>query len=143
MTIKFNAIICSKRWQVDDHQSYGEVPGTAAYSMRTQDAVPDELEIIPEEKKDGDTSSSVNQKEASGLGGVHIPKTVVQQVDVPPSSQGEKPRPAAHSIHMADAVPDAVVRITDPETPLGQEAQSENQSNDVPIPETDVTKVDS
>lgn len=51
MTIKFNAMTCSKRWQVDDHQSYGEVPGTAAYSMRTQDAVPDELEVIPERKK--------------------------------------------------------------------------------------------
>ncbi|KAK3066044.1 hypothetical protein LTS18_002087, partial [Coniosporium uncinatum] len=34
--------------RVDDKPAHGEVPGTPAYKLRTQDAVPDELEIVPE-----------------------------------------------------------------------------------------------
>lgn len=68
---------------------------------------------------------------------------MLQQVDLAPSSRGENPRSAAHSIHKADAVPDSVVLINDREAPFGQEAQSKNMLNDVPNPETVTTKVGS
>src|SRR3954462_15436916 len=34
--------------RVDDKPSYGELPGSPAYEKRREDAVPDELEIVPE-----------------------------------------------------------------------------------------------
>ena len=33
---------------VDDEPSHGDVPGTAAHDVRKQDAVPDEMELVPE-----------------------------------------------------------------------------------------------
>src|SRR6266480_3702726 len=34
--------------RVDDQPAHGEVPGTAAYKLRAKDAVPDEVEVIPD-----------------------------------------------------------------------------------------------
>ncbi|EMC98984.1 hypothetical protein BAUCODRAFT_66032 [Baudoinia panamericana UAMH 10762] len=101
--------------RVDDRPAHGEVPGTAAYAMRTRDAVPDEVEIIP----DGQRSRSGTRTRAlSGLGessrpqtpgGTPIPKTIVERVDDKPA-HGEVDGTLAKEMRMADAEPDEVRR---------------------------------
>ncbi|OJD35759.1 uncharacterized protein BKCO1_1500069 [Diplodia corticola] len=106
--------------KIDDEPSYGEVPGTSAYNMRTQDAVPDEVEIVPEGGRSRSTSRlSVSDRPTTPLspGGTPIPKTVVEKVDDTPS-YGEVPGTAAYASHQADAVPDVVLKA--PEPPKGK-----------------------
>ncbi|GME23255.1 hypothetical protein GTA08_BOTSDO09954 [Neofusicoccum parvum] len=105
--------------KVDDTPSHGEVPGTPAYTMRMQDAVPDEVEIVPE----GTRSRSMSRLSASDRpstplspGGTPIPKTVVERVDDKPS-YGEIPGTEAYEHHRADAVPDVILKV--PEPPKG------------------------
>ncbi|KAK1090110.1 hypothetical protein LTR48_008951, partial [Friedmanniomyces endolithicus] len=52
--------------RVDDQPAYGEVPGTQAYSIRTADAVPDEVEIVPEGLR---SRSGTRSRAMSNLGG--------------------------------------------------------------------------
>ncbi|KAK4555891.1 hypothetical protein LTR86_007111 [Recurvomyces mirabilis] len=101
--------------RVDDQPAHGEVPGTSAYNLRTQDAVPDEVEIVP----DGQRSRSATRTRAlSGLsesgiarpstpGGSPIPKTIVERVDDKPA-HGEVEGTLAREQRMADAEPDEV-----------------------------------
>ena len=42
--------------RVDDSAQHGEVPGTEAYEIRTQDVVPDEIEVVPEGSHSRDPS---------------------------------------------------------------------------------------
>ena len=88
--------------RTDDEPSHGEVPGTPAYDMRTQDAAPDEFEIIPEKKE----QASEHDNE--------VPKTVVQKVEPSTPSHGEIPGTSAHAIRQADARPDEVTDVPMP-----------------------------
>ena len=106
---------------MDDQALHGEVPGTPAYSLRTQDAVPDEIEIVPEGRRSR-SSTTTSQNRGRGLssasaggsdsrahtpGGTPIPKTVVEKVDFTPS-YGEVEGTPAKDMRMADAMPDEV-----------------------------------
>ncbi|KAL1647722.1 hypothetical protein SLS58_002523 [Diplodia intermedia] len=120
--------------KIDDQPSYGEVPGTSAYNMRTQDAVPDEVEIVPEGGRSRSTSRlSVSDRPTTPLspGGTPIPKTVVEKVDDEPS-YGEVPGTAAYESHQADAVPDVVLKA--PEPPQGSPTASDRSDQIDEIP---------
>lgn len=100
--------------RVDDQPSYGEVPGTVAYEKRVQDAVPDEVEIVPE----GSRSRSASRVSASDRpytpGGTPVPRTVVEKVDPDTPSYGDVPGTHAYEVRAADAVPDVVVKAPQP-----------------------------
>ena len=128
--------------KVDDVPSHGQVPGTAAYQLRTQDAVPDELEIIPEGL---DSRQPFSQGRASGAktpAGIQIPKTVVEKVDLASPSHGDVPGTTSYEKRMADAVPDVILQVPEHgQTSIG--SLSENNQVNTPIPTTVITKVDS
>ncbi|GAB7355140.1 hypothetical protein MBLNU459_g5713t2 [Dothideomycetes sp. NU459] len=98
--------------RVDDEPSHGEVPGTAAYNMRTQDAVPDEMEIVPDGQRSRSSSRLSESDRPLTPGGTMIPKMVVERVDEEPS-HGEVPGTAAYDMRQADAQPDVVVQAPD------------------------------
>jgi len=101
--------------RVDDKAAHGEVPGTPAYEMRLSDAVPDELEIVPEGRRSrsattsrsrsGSHLSTVSRPETPG--GSPVPKLVVERVDDKPA-YGEVNGTQAKEMRMADASPDEV-----------------------------------
>lgn len=95
--------------RVDDEPAHGEVPGTAAYNIRTQDAVPDEIEVIPEGQRSRSTSRLREEDRPSTPGGSPVPKTVVEKVDPDKPGYGDVPGTAAYEMRTADAVPDEVV----------------------------------
>ncbi|KAJ6081780.1 hypothetical protein N7499_006654 [Penicillium canescens] len=112
--------------RVDSSAQHGEIPGTSAFEKREQDAVPDEIEVVPE----GETSSNhspagSDEDRALTPGGSPIPRTVVEKVDPEEASHGEVPSTSAHEKRLADAVPD----VTD--TTVSE------------IPETRLERVDS
>ncbi|KAH9826623.1 hypothetical protein Tdes44962_MAKER10027, partial [Teratosphaeria destructans] len=106
--------------RVDDRPAHGEVPGTHAYSLRTQDAVPDEIEIVPEGQRSRSGTQS-RSRAASNLsissrpdtprspGGTPVPRTVVERVDDKPA-HGEVAGTFAAEQRRADAAPDEVRR---------------------------------
>jgi hypothetical protein len=123
---------------VDDVPSHGQVPGTAAYEMRTQDAVPDEIAVIPDGQRSR-PSSRASQR------GTHqqIPKTVVEKVNLENPTHGEVRGTAAAEIRKADAVPDLVLRASDKmqiSTGLDGKIESGPAS---PVPKTVLTRADS
>ena len=135
--------------KVNDDPSYGEVPGTPAYKMRMGDAVPDEVEIIPENRqiKHSRTSSlqSVGTPPRSP-GGTMLQKTVVEKVDPKSPSHGEVPRTKAHSKRQADAVPDVIMQAPPPGKPrtsTSLESKPADKEETVPVPRMVVTRVDS
>ena len=86
--------------------------------MRMSDAVPDEIEVIPEGRRSrsATTSSQPRSRSHSQLsmesrpatpGGTPIPKTVVEKVDFKPS-YGEVDGTPAKEMRMADAMPDEI-----------------------------------
>lgn len=108
--------------RVDDEPSHGEVPGTDAYQKRAQDAVPDEVEIIPDGLRSRSTSRvSISDRPLTPggadrpltPGGSPIPKTVVERIDDQPA-HGEVPGTHAHQLRLADAEPDVIVKIPQP-----------------------------
>ena len=114
---ELNILIPTTRVEkVDDEPSHGDVPGTAAHSMRTQDAVPDEIEIIPEGSRSRSASnlSSRNASRDASREGTPIPKTIVEKIDPQTPSHGEIPGTMAYALRQADAEPDVIV--TAPET---------------------------
>lgn len=100
--------------RVDNEPSHGEVPGTEAYNKRLQDAVPDEVEVVPE----GQRSRSASRLSASDRpltpGGTVIPKTVVEKIDPDQPSHGDVPGTHAFEVRAADAVPDVVLKAPEP-----------------------------
>jgi hypothetical protein len=116
--------------RVDDTAAHGEVPGTPAYSLRTQDAVPDEIEIVPEGQRSRSATQS-RSRAASTLsatsatsrpqtpGGSPIPRTVVEKVDNEPR-HGEIEGTLAHEKRLADAEPDEVRTVGDAPSPNGR-----------------------
>ncbi|KAJ4322409.1 hypothetical protein N0V94_002396 [Neodidymelliopsis sp. IMI 364377] len=121
--------------RVDDEPAHGEVPGTAAYNMRTQDAVPDEVEIVP----DGQRSRSASHVSISDRpltpGGTPmspIPKTVVEKIDPDQPSHGDVPGTLAHQQRLADAAPDIIVKAPEPPKRDNQDdfpEETPNQTN--------------
>lgn len=91
------------------------MPGTLAYDLRTQDAVPDEVEIVPEgsRPRSGTQTRSRSHSALSETsrpatpGGTPIPKTIVERVDDKPA-YGEVEGTQAYEMRMADAAPDEV-----------------------------------
>ncbi|KAL9601793.1 MAG: hypothetical protein Q9219_002283 [cf. Caloplaca sp. 3 TL-2023] len=129
--------------KVDDRESHGEVPGTEAYNLRKQDAVPDELEIV------GDTSNPSSRRTSqshpartSTPGGTPIPKTVVEKIDAAHPSHGEVPGTAAHSMRQADAVPDVILQSPKNKAEFGGSPPASDTSPNIPVPKTVITKVD-
>ncbi|KAI1808374.1 hypothetical protein F4811DRAFT_502349 [Daldinia bambusicola] len=86
--------------KVDDEPSYGEIPGTEAYNKRTEDAEPDEIAIMHDQKP-----QSISPDRPVTPGGHPIPKTVVDEsADAPGSST---PR-YNENLRRADAEPDFI-----------------------------------
>ncbi|KAL1998121.1 hypothetical protein VTN02DRAFT_6821 [Thermoascus thermophilus] len=130
--------------KVDDSPSYGEVPGSAAYEKREQDAVPDEIEVIP----DGAPSrraSSAGLEPPSTPGGTPVPRTLVEKVDPSAASYGEVPGTEAYEKRKADATPDCILKVSESgERPPSLDAEpQEHRSPSGPIPETRLSHVDS
>ena len=128
--------------QIDDTESHGEVPGTAAYKMREQDAVPDELEIIPEGHDSRRNSGLPEQGRTATPGGTPIPRTVVDKIDPESPSRHDVPGTSAYDSRKADAVPDSIKPASSPETDFVNELHSAS-SSDVPVPRMVVTRIDS
>ena len=103
--------------------------------MRIQDAVPDELEIIPEGEASKHATGHALPNKYQAAATVPIPITVVQKVEPASPSHGEVPGTAAHSIRKADAIPDVIIQVNDPGVP-SVEAQSDSKSASVPFSET-------
>jgi hypothetical protein len=134
--------------RVDDKPSYGEMPGSPAYEKRREDAVPDELEIVPEGRL-SKRSSTQFLEPATSPGGMVIPRTVVEKIDPSSPSYGDVPGTAAYEKRLADATPDLVLK-----SPVsGKQAAAllfsdidgaeRTQPPQFPIPETVITQVDS
>lgn len=102
--------------RVDDVPAHGEVPGTPAYSLRTHDAVPDEIEIVPVGQRSrgmsrvSEADRPMSPSTPMSPGGLPIPKTVVEKVEPDNPSHGEVPGTAAYEMRMADAQPDEVLK---------------------------------
>ena len=96
---------------MDDEAAHGEVPGTAAYKLRTQDAVPDEIEVVPEGQRSRSSSRLKEEDRPFSPGGSPVPKTVVDKVESDHPSHGEVPGTAAYDLRKADAQPDEVHEI--------------------------------
>jgi len=129
--------------KIDDRPSHGEVPGTPAYEQRVQDAVPDEVEIVPE----GRLSKRASQilEPTLSPGGTIIPRTVVEKIDPASASHGDVPGTTAYEQRQADAAPDLVFNAAEPERRRSytEETGRQRSPSDVPIPQTIVTRVDS
>lgn len=110
--------------------------------MRSQDAIPDELEIIPDGEKSRPYSRASDKDRDTAPGGISIPKTVVQKLDPTSPSHGEVPGTAAYSTRAADAAPDVITKIFDPEQ---ETATEENllKPNDTPVPKIVQPKAES
>jgi hypothetical protein len=104
--------------------------------MRKQDAVPDELEIIPDGQESKRASKLSPQEKSPAAAALPIPKTVVQEVVPSSPSHREARGTPAHSLHKSDAVPDVVVQVTDPDVNPFSEAESEGISTRGSLPGT-------
>ncbi|KAF7592728.1 hypothetical protein BBP40_012559 [Aspergillus hancockii] len=131
--------------KIDDNPSHGDVPGTRAYELREHDAVPDEIEVIP----DGSRSRSSSTVRPLTPGGSPIPRTIVEKVDMDEPSHGEIPGTDAYEKRKADAVPDIVTTASasDAESPSHSpesNGRGSNEANitDVDVPETVLSRVD-
>lgn len=108
--------------------------------MRAQDAVPDEVEIIPE---DGGKEMNISgQDKPMAPGGIPIPKTVVEKIDSTNPGHEHIHGAAAHSSRRADAVPNEIIQVSEPEQGVMDQPSSIVWSDETPIPKTVVTKVD-
>lgn len=95
---------------MDDIPSYGEVPGTSAYKLREQDAVPDEIEVVPEGARSRSASRLNPEDRPLTPGGSVVPKIVAEKVEPEKPAYGDVPGTAAYEMRKADAVPDEVVK---------------------------------
>jgi hypothetical protein len=100
--------------RVDDEPAHGEVPGTDAYNKRAQDAVPDEVEIVPDGSRSRSTSRVSTGDRPLTPGGSPIPKTMVEMIDPDKPSYGDVPGTHAHQLRLADAEPDVIVKAPQP-----------------------------
>jgi hypothetical protein len=129
---------------VDDIPSHGQIPGSSAYQKRIQDAVPDEVEIVPEGRL-SKRSSMASLEPPRSPGGTIIPRTVVEKVDPSSPSYGDVPGTPAYEKRLADAPPDIVLKVPEPgqsRTSLDYDRPAFDLSN-IPIPQTIITRIDS
>ena len=83
------------------------MPGTTAYKLRTADAVPDEIEVVPE----GTRSRSASRvSRPSTPGGTQIPKIIAEKIDPDTPAYGDVPGTAAFEMRKADATPDEIIK---------------------------------
>lgn len=132
--------------RVDDRPAHGEVPGTVAYEKREQDAVPDEIEIIPTGSHSRSSSTVGSQNRPLTPGGSPIPRTIVEKVDVNQPSHGDVPGTLAYEKRRADAVPDLVIKASEPDidSPAGDAESNEPGSvTGMQVPATVASQVDS
>ena len=129
--------------KVDDAPSHGDLPGTEAYDKRTQDAVPDEIAVIPENKSNRPSPISIHSPPAlTPPQQSPIPMTRVEKVDPASPSHGEVPGTPAHAKRIADAIPDAIVKAPEVDSPsMGNEPTQQPMRYE--IPKTVITRVDS
>ena len=88
--------------------SHGDVPGTAAYSLRKADAVPDVILQTPER---GRATGDVDRDGATSPE-IPVPKTVITKIDSNPS-HGEVPGTDAFNLRKGDARPDVIEKRGD------------------------------
>lgn len=130
--------------KVDDEPSYGEVPGSTAYEKRQQDAVPDEVEVLPEGQHSR-RGSRVELEPDVVPSGNTVPRTLVEKVDPEAPSYGEVPGTEAYERRKADAAPDLVFRAAE----SGSRSNSidaspqEQKTPPSPVPQTLLSRVDS
>jgi hypothetical protein len=126
--------------KVDDAPRHGEVPGTEAYVIRTGDAVPDEVEVLPE----GSQSRRASRTEFSESTHSPVPQTRVERVDSGSPSYGEIPGTEAYEKRRADAVPDLI--FSAPENDEGSTSETDEVQEQMrassPVPETLLSKVE-
>ena len=127
--------------RVDDNPAYGEVPGTPAYDKRTKDAVPDEVEVVP----DGRLSKRSSQYlEPTTPGGTAIPpRMVVEKLDPSETGYGDDPNTRAFQHRKADSIPDVILKAPEP----GKWRRFDDEPSSLmpptsPIPETVITNVE-
>lgn len=132
--------------RVDSSTQHGEIPGTAAFEKREQDAVPDEIEVIPEGSHSQTRSPAGSEDQTLSPESSPIPRTVVEKVDPDEPSHGEVPGTLAHEQRLADAVPDVVTKVSDPEgsptPPAFDPTPPEVDGTSTEIPETRLERVD-
>ncbi|OOF96024.1 hypothetical protein ASPCADRAFT_207369 [Aspergillus carbonarius ITEM 5010] len=126
--------------KVDEEPSHGEVPGTAAYEVREQDAVPDQIEIIPDGSRSR-SASAASQRPVTPSSS--IPRTVVEKVDLDEPSHGDVPGTPAYEKRKADAVPDVVRKASDSDDSSPSPGSVEASAADTPVPETLLSRVNS
>lgn len=129
--------------KVDDEPRHGEVPGTPAYDKRRQDAVPDEIEVIPDGRLSKRSSRQFLDPPLTP-GGTPIPRTVVEKVDPEVPSHGEVPGTDAYLQRLSDATPDVILKNPDPSrgTKYTPSAKHISHGSTASIPETVVTRAD-
>ncbi|KEQ60165.1 uncharacterized protein M437DRAFT_55106 [Aureobasidium melanogenum CBS 110374] len=124
--------------KVDDEPRHGEVPGTEAYNIRSQDAVPDEIEIVPDGTRSRSTSRVSESDRPVTPGGTPVPHLVVEKVDPSAPSHGDVPGTDAYEMRTADAQPDEVKQApASSSAPLEQTSQSDLPNQ----PKTDTTTI--
>ena len=128
--------------KVDDSPRYGDVPGTEAYDKRTQDAVPDEIAVVPESSKSRPSPISIHSPSAATPPQSPIPVTRVEKVDPSSPSHGEVPGTKAYALREADAVPDAIAKAPEPASPSFSPEPPKSPGHP-DIPQTVITRVDS
>ncbi|KAJ5669365.1 hypothetical protein N7462_010435 [Penicillium macrosclerotiorum] len=132
--------------RVDNDPQHGEVPGTVAYQQRKQDAVPDEIALVPEGSRSRDSSPAGSQDRSSTPGGSPIPRTQVEKIDPASPSHGEVPGTEAFEKRQADAVPDIITKASDSDSPLpspsADRASPDSNLSNQSIPETRLSRVD-
>ena len=134
--------------KVDHDPSYGEVPGTAAYDKRGEDAVPDEIEVLPEGSRSRSHSRADLTDGRGSRESTPVPLTLVEKVDPNTPSHGEAPGTCAYEQRRADAVPDLILKGGEtgskPTSPSPLErVPSEANSATTAVPETLLSRVDS
>ncbi|KAJ5609747.1 hypothetical protein N7528_010314 [Penicillium herquei] len=132
--------------RVDGSAQHGEIPGTTAYEKREQDAVPDEIEIVPEDSQSQDQAVAWSQDGSVTPDGSSIPHTVVEKTDPDEPSFGEVPGTEAYEKRQADAVPDMVTAAPASEdntsSPPSEHGSTDTDATTQPLPETRVTPVE-
>lgn len=129
--------------KVDSEPSYGEVPGTDAYNMRVEDAQPDQIAVMPEDESAKPKKSPIDRPLTPG--GHPIPITVVERVDASSAPPGGLHGTSPRHVHKADAEPDVILDSSEARSISPEALRSRVASNlgDMPIPVTEVEKVDS
>lgn len=89
--------------------SYGEVPGTEAWLKRAEDAEPDEIALVPDEREQARLAVLHAAAEARQAKSPPVPITVVQETEDVAGSTTHKPSAEWAAHHAADAPPDLVL----------------------------------